>query len=231
MLRFVAFDMDGTLVAAESSWAEVHAYFGDRNDEGLRRFNAGEIDDAEFLRTDVAVWHRHRPHLTRAELGVILDEVPLMPGAGALFDALRAEGVTTAIVSGGIDLLADRIGRELRVDRVLANGFAIDGNDRITGEGIIRVPIHGKEGVLAKLQQELGFSPEETGSVGNSEIDVGLFRRSRVGIAFRPEDEIVRRGATHVVESGGLDALIPLLTARTPPRRGSGSGAPPAPRS
>ncbi len=218
MLRLVAFDMDGTLVDAESSWAEVHAYFGDHNEEGLRRFNAGEIDDAEFLRTDVRVWHRHRPDLTRDELDGILSEVPLMPGAVELFGALRSAGIGTAIISGGIDLLAERVGRQLGVDRVLANGFAVDARGRITGDGIIRVPIHGKEGVLARLQGELGIAPEATGAVGNSEIDVGLFRRARIGIAYRPEDEFVRRAATHVFESGSLDELIPvLLEDRTRP--------------
>lgn len=212
MLRFVAFDMDGTLVDVESSWAAVHAHFGDRNDEGLRRFNAGEIDDHEFLRSDVKVWHRHRPELTRRELEAILDGVPLMPGAKALFEALHAARLTTAIVSGGIDLLAERIGRELGIDRVLANGFETDDAGRITGEGIIRVPIHGKRDVLAWLQEQLGFAPEETASVGNSEIDVGLFQRSRVGVAFHPEDAYVRRHATHIVESKDLTELIPLLT-------------------
>jgi hydroxymethylpyrimidine pyrophosphatase-like HAD family hydrolase len=66
--------------------------------------------------------------------------------------------------------------------------------------------------VLAWLQEQLGFSSEETASVGNSEIDVGLFRRSKVGIAFHPEDETVRRHATHIVESNDLAELIPLLT-------------------
>ena len=216
--RFVAFDMDGTLVNVESSWAAVHAHFGDRNEEGLRLFNEGRIDDREFVRSDVRIWHRYRPDLTLGELAAILDEVPLMPGATELFHALRAAGVTTAIVSGGIDLLAERIARELGIDHVRANGFETTAGDRITGEGVIRVPIHAKEEVLAALQGELGFDPGETAAVGNSEIDLGLFRRSRIGIAYRPEDDLVRRGATHVIEAGGLEQAIPILmdgTART----------------
>ncbi len=216
MLRLVAFDMDGTLVDAESSWAEVHAFFGDRNDEGLRAFEAGRIDDAEFLRTDVRIWHKHRPNLTRGELVSILDRVPLMPGAHELLGALRQRGLRTAIVSGGIDLLAERIGRELRIDRVLANGFEVDATGRITGDGIIRVPIYQKERVLADLQSEWGIPPAETAAVGNSEIDLGLFRRSRIGIAFRPEDDKVRAGATHVVEGSDLRQVLPLLLDAAP---------------
>ncbi|HTT16184.1 MAG TPA: HAD-IB family phosphatase [Thermoplasmata archaeon] len=211
MLRFVAFDMDGTLVDVASSWAAVHAHFGEQNAEGLRRFLANEIDDEEFIRTDIEIWRRHLPGLGHDDLAAILDRVPLMPGAVELFDGLRRRHVRTAIVSGGIDLLARRIARELRIDVALANGFRVRADGRLTGEGIVRVPIHGKEQVLAQLQRQLGFRPEETASVGNSEIDVGLFRRSRLGVAFLPEDDAVRQGADRVVTERDLGRVLEEL--------------------
>ena len=211
MLRLVAFDMDGTLVDVASSWRVVHEHFGDRNDEGLRRFLANEIDDAEFIRTDVRIWRTHDPDLTVGRLEKILADVPIMPGARALVDGLRAQGTRTAIVSGGLDLLARRVADELGIDRALANGVRANSGGRLTGEGIVRVPIHGKEHVLAALQAELGVRPEETASVGNSEIDVGLFRRSRVGVAFLPEDEDVRRAATAVVTERDLTRVLEVL--------------------
>jgi phosphoserine phosphatase len=122
-----------------------------------------------------------------------------MPGAAELVDGIHARGARTAIVSGGLDLLARRIARELGIEVALANGVRVDSDGRLTGEGIVRVPIHGKERVLAALQEQLRVIPEETASVGNSEIDVGLFHRSRVGVAFLPEDDTVRQAATQVV--------------------------------
>jgi phosphoserine phosphatase len=211
VLRLAAFDMDGTLVDAVSSWAAVHDHFGDRNVDGLRLFNTGKIDDQEFLRRDIEVWWRHKPDLMIDDLEAILAGVHLMPGARELFDALRSARVTTAIISGGIDVLARRVALELGIDVALANGFRVDATGRLTGEGIIRVPIRGKEGILRKLQDDLGVGPEETASVGNSEIDVGLFRRSSIGVAFLPEDEEVRKGATAVVEEKDLRRLVPIL--------------------
>ncbi len=213
MLRLVAIDMDGTLVDIESSYHTVHAYFGERNDDGLRRFLAKEIDDAEFVRTDVRIWWKHRPDLTLEEIDEILAGAPLMPGAEALVRGLRSRGVTTAIVSGGIDLLAQRVARDLGIDVVLANGFAVDAAGRLTGEGIVRVPVLQKERVVAELQQRLGIGPSETASVGNSEIDVGMFRRSRVGVAFKPEDEAVRRGASAIVPGSDLSEVLEVLAA------------------
>ena len=211
MLRLVAFDMDGTLVDVDSSWGYVHRRFGETNDTALRDFLEDRIDDEEFVRSDVRLWRKHRPQLTVDELEAMLDEVPLMPGASYLLRALRQRGVRTAIVSGGLDLLAKRIGRELGIDYVLANGLRVESDGRLTGEGIIRVPVKRKEEVLARVQRDLGIPPEETASVGNSAIDVGLFRRSRIGVAFLPADAEVRAGATHVVTEPDLARLVELL--------------------
>jgi phosphoserine phosphatase len=223
VLRLVALDMDGTLVDVESSFAVVHHYFGERNDEGLRRFLANEIDDLEFMRSDVRIWRQHRPDLRLDEIEEILEGVPLMPGAEALIRGLKSRGVRTAIVSGGIDVLAHRVARDLGIDIALANGFRVDADGRLTGEGIIRVPILRKEAVLGSLQSQLGIDPSETASVGNSEIDVGLFRRSRVGIAFRPEDDAVRRAASAIVPGSDLTEVLELLREFPEvPARGAG---------
>jgi phosphoserine phosphatase len=224
MIRLAAFDMDGTLVDARSSWAHVHDFFGESNSEALRLFLANQIDDAEFIRRDIRLWWKHDPALTLGRLEEILATVRLMPGADELFRGLRQRRVVTAIVSGGIDLLARRIARELSIDYVLANGFRVDATGRLTGEGLIRVPIKRKEEVLARIQAQLGIPPEETASVGNSEIDVGLFRRSRVGIAFEPEDDLVRQHATAVLTDRDLRRVLDVLDSvpdpTGPPKQG-----------
>lgn len=209
--RLAAFDMDGTLVDVVSSWAEVHRHFGESNSEALDLFLADKIDDREFIRRDIALWWKHDPELTTGAVDRILADVPLMPGAQELFEALHRRGVTTAIVSGGIDLLAHRIARRLDIPHVYANGFEVDAKGRLTGGGVVRVPIKRKGDTLRALQHELGISKAETASVGNSDIDVQLFRQSRIGIAFLPADDHVRDNATRIVTSHDLSECIPYL--------------------
>ena len=211
MLKLVALDMDGTLVDVPSSWRVIHDHFDDHNDEGLRLFLANKIDDQEFIRMDIRVWWKHAPELSINDLERILADVPLMPGAHELIEGLHARGARTAIVSGGLDVLARRVAGELGIEVALANGVRLDSEGLLTGEGIVRVPIHGKERVLAALQDTLGVDPAETASVGNSEIDVGLFRRSRVGVAFLPEDEEVRKAATAVVTERNLARVLDAM--------------------
>ncbi|MGC2289009.1 MAG: HAD-IB family phosphatase [Thermoplasmata archaeon] len=222
-VKFVAFDMDGTLLDVSSSWAEVHRFFGDENTAALQLFLADRIDDREFMRRDLALWRGHRPEITENDLASILAPVPLMPGAHELFDALRSRGIRTAIVSGGLDVIAQRIGRELGIDRVLANGFVLDGKGRLTDEGIVRVPIKRKGDVVLALQREFDLRADECAAVGNSEIDVAMFERSRIGVAFLPEDEHVRRRATHVVNEKDLRRVIAPLLEESP----GPSGGPP----
>ena len=197
MLKLVAFDMDGTLVDVSSSWGAVHQHFGLSNAKALEQFLNDEIDDEEFVRADVRLWKTRRPEITIEEVEEILDRVPLMPGASELLKGLRERGVRTAIISGGIDLLARRIGRELGMEYVLANGIRTSADGRLTDEGIIRVPIKRKGEALRSVQRNLGVGTQETASVGNSEIDIAMFRESRVGLAFRPEDEATAPGGHH----------------------------------
>jgi phosphoserine phosphatase len=226
-IRFVAFDMDGTLVDTRSSWATVHDHFQESNEDALRAFMADEIDDEEFVRQDLERWRRHKEDIALQDLERILARVPIMPGAHELFQTLRARGIRTAIISGGLDVLARRLAREYRIDVCFANGFETDPQGRLI-RGRIEVPVKNKEGVLRRLQADLGFGPEETASVGNSEIDVGLFRASRIGIAFLPEDEQVRQAASFVVEERDLRCLLPLILGPSPDPGGVRPG--PGPR-
>lgn len=211
MLKLVAFDMDGTLVDVSSSWGAVHEFFGLSNAKALEQFIHDEIDDEEFIRADVRLWKTKRPQITIEEVEAILDQVPLMPGASELVGGLRAQGMRTAIVSGGIDLLARRVGRELGMDYVLANGLRTTADGRVQDEGIVRVPIKRKGEALRSVQRHLGIDPAETAAVGNSDIDIAMFHESRLGIAFRPEDDATRRAATAVIEGPSLAPALPIL--------------------
>ncbi|NLX47541.1 MAG: HAD-IB family phosphatase [Euryarchaeota archaeon] len=207
----VAFDMDGVLVDYLSSWTWVHDRFGVSNEESVISFMDGEIDDLEFMRRDIALWLKHRPDLRVRDVEMELARLPINPGIEATVQALRERGTKMVIVSGGLDIIADRLSKRYGFDAQWSNGLASDGSGRLTGEGILRVELCNKRKALEEAQLLFGVSPERTAAIGNSSIDVSMFQAASLGIAFNPIDDDVVRGAHHVVRDASLSAVLPLL--------------------
>lgn len=203
--------MDGVLVDARSSWVLVHRHFGTDNEDSKEAFLRGEIDDMEFIRRDVERWSGSRGRVPLIEVQRVLDSAPLFPGAVETLLALRDGGVSTAIVSGGLRHLAERVGQLGRVDTVLANDVDVDEEGWLTGVGIVHVPLMEKGGVVAAIQEETGITPADTAAVGDSIVDVTMFQRARVSIAFNPRDGLTGSEAAHVVRSRDLRSVLPLM--------------------
>jgi len=212
-MRFdlVAFDLDGVLVDTPSSWVSVHEHFGVNNDHSYQAYKRGEIDDNEFMRRDIALWHSVNAHVTLADIAEVLDAVPLMPGAVELVRELKALDVRTAIISGGLLPLAERVARQTGIEVVRANGLETDGDGYLIGQGILGVPLHDKGTPLRQVIADAGVDPQRVASIGNSYIDVGMFDESGLGIAFYPIDDQVREGADVVIEDKDLMKVLAHL--------------------
>lgn len=215
MTGLVVFDMDGVLADIESSWVYVHRHFGVSNDHSLYAYLRGEIDDLEFIRRDIQLWRQQDPEITAAKIDSILSEVPLMQGASTAVGALKERGYTTAIVSAGIDLLAERIVRELEIDSCLANGLVMDGSGRLSGEGVLRVRLMDKGDGVDAAGASAGVAREDIVAVGNSQYDISMFDRSGFGIAFHPSDLKVRERADAIVEEKDLSKIVEIIDSRT----------------
>jgi phosphoserine phosphatase len=206
--RLVVFDMDGVLADIESSWVFVHRHFGVNNDHSLRAYLKGEIDDIEFIRRDIELWKNKDPSVDSKSIARILADVPLMPGAKETVAELRKRGAKTAIVSAGIDLLSERIVRELGMDAHRANGFAVDPDGKLSGGGVLRVRLTEKGNAVEELASSYGAGREEVISVGNSVYDVSMFESSGFGIAFCPSDEMVAERAQAVIREKDLSRVL-----------------------
>ncbi len=206
-----AFDLDGVMVAERSSWEWVHRHFGVDNSESLDAYCSGKIDDMEFMRSDIAMWKRKDPEVTLDKIRTILMGASIVNGARETVRQLKKAGVRTCIVSGGIDILADHIGGLCGVDRVMSNGLTADKNGKLLGEGILRVELRDKASALKGVMGEFGIEPERCAAVGNSWVDVSMFRASGYGIAFNPIDGETIKEADIVIESDDLRDILPCF--------------------
>lgn len=213
-VRLVVFDMDGVLIDHVSSWSAVHEALGTTNEEAVRAFLDGRIDDREFIARDVALWRSARPDFGLEELRKILRRVPRMPGLREATDSLVRRGATCAIVSGGLKELATMLAGEASFPHVRANGVVFGPDGRLAPAGTVEVPLRDKARVVAEIQDRLGVPPASTAAIGDSHFDLGMFARAAISVAFNPKDDEVARSARHVVRRKDLrQAVAPILEA------------------
>ena len=210
-MELVVFDMDGVLTDTISSWKYIHDYFGSSNQRSVDEYLRGKIDDMEFIKRDVSLWWENGKPAKREKLVDILSNVPLMSGAKKCMTFLRNKNVKTAIVSAGLDILAERVAKDLGIDYVFANGIKSDERGFITGEGLLNVRLMYKDEAVKRLAKQSNVSHDKIAAVGNSCFDIPMFEICGLGIAFNPEDECVRKIADFVVEGKDLSKLIPVF--------------------
>ncbi len=206
--RAVAFDVDGVLTEIDSIWRFIHERLGTlgaarRYAEMYRR---GEITYAEWARLDVGLWRG----VPARRIEEIVAEVRLRRGAEDLARELKRRGFVLIALSAGLDVLTFSVARRLGFDMAEANRLVIrDGV--VTGEVEVRVE-HGNKGeVLLRLCRTAGLDPGEVIAVGDSEVDVPMFRVAGYSIAFNPISEEAARCADAVVRSDDLRRLLPVI--------------------
>jgi phosphoserine phosphatase len=211
--KLVAFDMDGTLIEEGSCWDTIHRRFGTgaAADKNLGAWERGEIDYPEFMRRDIRLW---QPPPSISEIREILSEFTLAPNAVEVVAGIYKRGYQAAIVTGGIDLLANEVAKRLGIGYVLANGLATDERGRLTGEGIFRVEPNRKHEALARLAGGLGLSLGECIAVGDSRYDINFLKHAGLGVAIGSDVTLARVADVVVEDLAHFSQLLNHLSPR-----------------
>jgi phosphoserine phosphatase len=203
--RLVVFDLDGTILEAESSWATLNRSFGSECSETMECFRRGEIDYAEFMRRDIARWP-FPLHISRVRNA--LAGWSLRPGAEAVIAALRERGLELAILTGGVSVLAEEVASRLGIGELLANELVTDERGFLTGEARLHVDPLRKELALARMCWALGTPREACVTVGDSDWDRSFLHAGGLGILVGDARRGEALGVPSVTELGGLLALV-----------------------
>lgn len=194
-VRLAAFDLDGTILEDNSSWVAIHRKFSTEHigAASLRLYTEGKIGYRVFMRRDIASWPKG---VTRGDIAEILAGYKIRREAPRVFEELRARRIKTAIVTSGIDILAEEVAERLGIDHWVANGLRFDRRGVLMPEGVGRVDPTRKDLAYARFLSKLGIPAKETIAVGDTIYDLAFLKSAGKGFMLAhttrvPDPEII----------------------------------------
>ena len=205
--RLVVLDVDSTLIQNEvidllAEQAGCGAQVSNITELAMR----GEIDFEESLRQRVSLLEG------LDELGVerAWQNLKLTPGARTFCRTLGRLGFTTALVSGGFSIFAERLQRELNIKHARANELEIVGG-RLTGRVVGPIVTReSKADFLREIAEIEGVPIDQTVAVGDGANDLDMLTIAGLGIAFNAKP-IVQDAANTTLRVPYLDAILFML--------------------
>ena len=205
-VRLVVFDVDGTLTQHSSIWWRLHELFGTTKEGRLYfdQYFAGEINYEQWADYDAALWTGEPV----SKVMKVVSATELVPGVQETIATLGDHGIKTAILSGGLDIMADDIAKRAGIEYVLTNKLGHkDGVLTGTVENIIGWA--EKADHIHTILNHFDISMEETAFVGDGRNDMSVLSVVGLSIAFNPEDQEVADSAQVVIRENDLRAILP----------------------
>ena len=137
----------------------------------------------------------------------VLEKLLITQGANTLVKTMKANGATTALVSGGFTVITEIIKEKLNFDLCYGNTLYVD-SSIVTGN--LKPPIIDGDAKAAILDQEcekLEISKNDTLAVGDGANDIPMLTNAGLGVAFRPKP-VVKNYASNIIEHCDLRGIL-----------------------
>ncbi|MEM0168109.1 MAG: HAD-IB family phosphatase [Thermoplasmatales archaeon] len=196
----IAFDVDGVLLKQKSSWGIIHDYFGVSNGDSLNAFLKGLISYQEFVDRDVALWIRKKGTIRKSEIEKIAQNVEPNPNFQELASFLAEFRGKKIAISGGVDAIVSRVSSFFPIEEIYSNELVFREGKLVGGRAVVDPQNKGK--ILDRFK---GFKV----SIGDSEWDIDMFRKSDYSILFNSEHDV--DGVDLVIKGNDLGKLAKVL--------------------
>lgn len=174
-------------------------------DDITDRAMRGELDYGESLMMRLALINGMNIDTVKQ----VADSLSLSSGAVETVNEVKRLGGIPVIITGGFDILAERVAELLGIEYVCCNHFRVE-SDRITG---VKEPIvtgGGKAEKLLGLASWLGVDPKHSVAVGDGANDIQMMKATGLSIAYNGREKVCKT-ATVVVNGGDLRLILPYI--------------------
>ena len=198
------FDVEGVLYDAEylpilAEKVNMEKEIWDITKKGIR----GSINWEEGLRNRVELLQG----ISYDTCKEVADLMPIMTGAKKACLALKNAGWKIMAVSGGFDIMTDRLAKELNLDYVFSNELIFN-NSKLDS---VKINVDSDKAKSAKIKiEEWNQKKDEIVVIVDGANDLKLFDICGLGIAYRAQD-LVKELATVNLEEKNLAKIIPII--------------------
>jgi HAD superfamily phosphoserine phosphatase-like hydrolase len=194
-------DMDGTLVQYpiepyHSTWDALSLAFSES-----KRKEWIEIRDSHIKkRGGYDAWFAAQLNLLKgtliSEVNKHIFPIPYSKGVVSFFNGLNGNCLT-GILSAGVNIVAEKIMKELGLDFQFSNYLEVD-KGKFTGKG--KIGVEQKEKILQGIVEGYGLKLENIIFVGDGYGDIPIFKIVGTPVAYgRKFDEVTKR-AKYVID-------------------------------
>lgn len=194
-----AFDVDGVLLAPRSSWSVMHNFFGIDNTENVVKFREGKITYDEFVDLDLKLLLGKCSSITYDKFDQIKKLLNPNPNHQVLNDFLKTVSGKKIAISGGIDLLVERVKEFYPIEEIHSNRLLFSQGKLVGSSAEVSPEMKGK--ILSRYKGKKI-------SVGDSKFDESMFKVSDYSILFNSEDDV---DVDYVIRSNDLSELTKVL--------------------
>ena len=203
--KLAVFDIDGTLTRHISSWQYIHEKFGIWDDQAVEYQNmyiSGEITYRKFCELDAELWKG----MPESRISGLFSRDLYTKNAVESLIKMKQSGFTVALISTGLQYMAELIQQDTGADIVICNRL-------ISRQGIMSGAVdvnigHDEKGIkLRDITHSLGIKKHEIVSVGDGRGDIPLAENSGYSIAFNADDADYIQKVDYVCSSDDFDEV------------------------
>jgi phosphoserine phosphatase len=224
-IKLCIFDLEGTLFKKsyrfhsgrefQSAWGALCSILGPEaekeDDANRQRFYQGSYAAYSHWVSDTILIHQ-KYRLSRTLFDEVITSVEYHHGVSETLSSLINAGIITAVISGGLKALADRVAIEHKVPHCYASAEYFWDDDGALDHWNITPSDFSHKATIAKLLcNEHGIEPEQCAFVGDGLNDCDIAKYAGISIAFNPHNAL-KEVATYVIEQGkGYENMTAVL--------------------